>query len=586
VKITDLAATPPGATFDADLVIVGGGPAGLTLAREFFGSDTRVLVIESGGRRENADSAELNRVESIGEPASPEQAAKREAFHSALAGHWRADVQPFGVRCRGLGGSTQAWAGKSASFDAIDFEARDWIPGSGWPVSRAELEPYFDRAAAALNLGPNTYGEDFWALAGQSPPEPALDRRKLRPFFWQFARSRIDHMDVMRFGDEFLTEQADNVSLLLNATVTKIETRAASRRVEGLEVAAPDRTRFRVAARHVVLAAGGIENARLLLANGIGNGHDQVGRCLMDHPSVRIARFGKKQAQILNRRFGFVALNHGGRAHLYMQGLSLSPEIQRSERLNHTALYMLEERSPDDPLMAIKRLVKRQSKAPLTDAWSAVKSPGMVFKAVGVKLLQSGRVPKFIKDLMVNTVILFNPRFVAREFQSGGLPHKLTGLSVDAITEQAPDSESRVMLSDTLDGFGVPIARIQWTIDPGARRSLLRIAELMAEAFAVAGLPAPQLEDWVREQRPGDAVIIDMGHTLGTTRMSADPARGVVDTALRVHGMENLSVAGGSVFPTSGHANPTLMILSLTIRLADRLKAELSLPAETEKISA
>jgi len=583
LNITDLAVTPPPPLAMADLVIVGGGPVGLTIAREFFGTALSVLVIESGGRMENEESAELNRVESTGEPNSPAQTKKREEFHGALAKHWRPDIQPFGLRCRALGGSTQAWAAKSAIFDPIDFEARDWIPRSGWPVSSDALAPYFDRAAIAMNLGPNTYGEEFWEQAGQTPPQPGFDRSLLRPFFWQFARSRIDPIDVMRFGEEFIRESADNVSLLLNATATAIRTCLDGRQVNEIEVAAPDGTRMRVTGRHFVLAAGGIENARLLLASGIGNQNDQVGRCLMDHPSVRIARFGHKHAHKLNKRFGFVALNHEGRVHLYMHGLSLSPDIQRAEKLHHTALYMLEDRAPDDPLMAIKRLVWQQSKTPLSDIWSVIKSPAMVFKAFVVKMLQSRRVPKLLKDILVNMTILFNPSFVAREFQSGGLPHKLIGLNVDAIAEQAPDSESRVTLSGATDRFGVPLARIHWTIDPAARHSLLRIAEIMAAEFARTGLPAPELESWVTEKNPDEAVIIDMGHTLGTTRMSLRPEDGVVDTELRVHGMDNLSVAGGSVFPTSGHANPTLMMVSLAIRLADRLKHVLTAPDELER---
>jgi choline dehydrogenase-like flavoprotein len=88
---------------------------------------------------------------------------------------------------------------------------------------------------------------------------------------------------------------------------------------------------------------------------------------------------------------------------------------------------------------------------------------------------------------------------------------------------------------------------------------------------AAPALPRPAVPDWVRDGRPDDAVVIDLGHPMGTTRMSDDPATGVVDGNCRVHGVDGLFVAGGSVIPTSGHANPTLMMLALTLRLADHL---------------
>jgi choline dehydrogenase-like flavoprotein len=122
----------------------------------------------------------------------------------------------------------------------------------------------------------------------------------------------------------------------------------------------------------------------------------------------------------------------------------------------------------------------------------------------------------------------------------------------------------------------VPIARVNWRNDDEARRSLVRLGHLLATELPRVDLPAPLLEEWVAKERPQDAVIIDMGHTVGTTRMSNDPKVGVVDSNCQVHSVKALYVAGASVFPTSGHANPTLMILALAIRLADRIKADLA----------
>ena len=580
MDIEDLTRFDRNSLFETDLVIVGGGPAGLTIAREFFDSSVRVLVLESGLLDETPDHAALTEVESIGEPNGVQKRERRTRFHGASAPFWSQELQPYGVRCRALGGSTHAWAGKSAAFYAIDFAARPWVPHSGWPVAQAALASYIDRAAFVLNLGPNAYDETIWKLVGMRPPEPRLHAEGLRDFFWQFARSRIDQLDIMRFGREFTTFQAKNVRVLLNATVTNIELAADGSSFQGLDIATIDGIASKVRAKCAVVAASAIENPRLLLASnkvqaaGIGNSRDQVGRYLMDHASARIGRFEPGDLGPVIKRFGFYGVRHDGQTHMYMHGLALSPELQERERLLNSAVYFLPERSPDDPWDALKRLLRRKSAHPAQDMLAVMAGAGLLTKGVGMRMLASSAMPAPLKDFIVNTAIRYSPNLVAGEFQDRGLPHKLTGLWVDAITEQRPDPASRITLSERTDRLGVPLACVNWRIGDDERQTIVRIADMVSDAFGRAGLPKPILEGWVAQKRLTDAMIIDMAHTLGTTRMSQTPNSGVVDVNCRVHGVRGLYVAGGSVFPTSGHANPTLMILALAIRLADTLKAE------------
>jgi choline dehydrogenase-like flavoprotein len=577
----DLARLADGQELDADLLIVGGGPAGLTIAREFFNHHAQVLVLESGRLEEDTRVDALNEVESIGEPRTGAQIERRIALHGAGAPRWSHVAQPYGVRCRVLGGSSHAWAGKCAAFDGIDFERRPWVPYSGWPITRAELEPHLDRAAAQLNLGPNLYGDQLWTLLKGGPPEPHLDPEMLRSFFWQFARSRIDPMDLMRFGPEFVRESAPNVRVLINATVTGVLTDASGNRFDALEVACLEGPRARVRGKAAVLAASAIENPRLLLASnrvrngGIGNEHDVVGRFLLDHPSVRIARCDGKAAPRIVNRFGFYGVSHQGRTHMYMHGLALPRAVQEREELLNSALYMMEERAPDDPFEAIKRLMRGRSHAPGSDLVAVLKSPGLLAKGLGMKAIQGALMPEWLKTSLVNAMIRLNPNFVVREHLNRGLPHKLMGLTVEGISEQRPDPDSRITLSEAKDPFGVPRAKVNWRIDRQAHRSLARLGQLMSSEFSRVGLPAPTLEGWIANESLDDAAVIDMAHTMGTTRMSDDPGQGVVDSDCRVHGVTGLYVAGSSVFPTSGHANPTLMILALAIRLADHLKTSM-----------
>jgi choline dehydrogenase-like flavoprotein len=413
---------------------------------------------------------------------------------------------------------------------------------------------------------------------GRRPPEPQLDADALRPFFWQFARSRIDRLDVMRFGPEFMREDAANVRTLLNATVTRILTNDTGNKFAGVEVACLEGVRARVRGKVCVLAASGVENARLLMASnqicqaGIGNHHDVVGRFLLDHPSARLGRYDAADASRIVDRFGFYGLSQAGQTHMYMHGLALPRSVQEKEGLLNCALYILEERAPDDPLEALKRLLARKSSAIGADLSSLARSPGLLAKGVGMKALQGSLLPERVKTTVVNAAIKLNPNLVAREHLNRGIPHKLTGLIVEGISEQRPDPDSRITLSETKDELGVARAKINWKIDRDARRSLARLGQQMAREFDRVGLPLPTLDAWVEQNSLDDAAIIDMAHTMGTTRMADDPKQGVVDRNCRVHGVGGLYVAGASVFPTGGHANPTLMILALAIRLSDHLK--------------
>ncbi|RUM95081.1 GMC family oxidoreductase, partial [Pseudaminobacter arsenicus] len=415
-------------------------------------------------------------------------------------------------------------------------------------------------------------------LSPKAPPD-RFDEEGLHSFYWQFARSRVDRLDIMRFGREFMTRQPENTHVLLDASVTHVGLSADGSRFSHLDVASMEGKRARINADLCVLAAGGIENARLLLASndvhspGIGNCHDVVGRYLMDHAGACIGRIPTEQMAALAKLFGFFGVHHKGRAHMFMHGLALTSEIQEREELLNAAIYFATERAPDDPWDALKQLVSRRSTNVRRDLRSVAAGSGLITKGIGMKMLSHPRTPKAFKDLVVNTAISLSPNLVADEFQSQGVPHKLVGLRIEAISEQIPNPDSRISLSSGKDRLGVPLAKVNWQINDAERQTLVRIAELSRAALMKAGLPAPTLETWARERRPQDIVIIDMAHTLGTTRMSADAKTGVVDQNCRVHGVHNLYVAGGSVFPTSGHANPTLMILAFAIRLADHLNS-------------
>ncbi|MFT3999233.1 MAG: GMC family oxidoreductase [Rhizobium sp.] len=544
----DLRSMPDRIEMLADIAIIGGGPAGIAIARELADTRIRVLVIESGGRDYEAETQALNSVENIGEPfASAAAVPEGRGYTGALA--WLNDIPAFELRNRMLGGSSHTWIGKCAAFDDIDFRNRPWLPLSGWPIERAQLLPALDRAGKLLNLGPNLYDESLFRQLHSPPDDLGLDRQLLQPFFWQFSHMRHPRAEPTRFSRLALDITAGNVEFLTHATVTRINVDGEGRTVTSLDVKSPDGRGATVHASTIVLCGGGVENARLLLASnsvlpaGIGNGHDVVGRYLCDHPRTSLCRFTGGDIDAIARHFNFYGLSHGGRTHFYLRGLSLSPKIQAREGLTNCAAYPVQIHAPDDPWAALKRLTKGANGTFTTDLLAVAKSTDMI------------------------TSGLYN-----RLIRKRGLPHRSTELRFDVMAEQQLNSASRITLTGQRDRLGQPLPRVDWKIGTREIDSVKRLARTIADEFTRVGLPKPRLSNWIDVDEVAGALFMDMAHPSCTTRMGTDPRTSVVDTNAMVHGTDGLFVAGSSVFPTPGHANPTLMLLALSIRLADYLK--------------
>jgi len=529
----DLHALSPWTDLNCDICIIGSGPAGATITREFADSPAQVILLESGGLAREPLVDGLNDIENIG---------------------WPRELDQWLLRNRIVGGSSHTWAGRCAPFDDIDFEQRAWVPYSGWPFGLDELRPYLMRTPGYVGLGVGAdYTDDnFWAIAKHAKPQTALNEKLLTPFFWQYSQARENRLDIMRFGPELLANLPSNVRLITNATVVHLNVSPNGRAIESVEAVSLGGRRHTVKARTVVLCAGGIENARLLLCsnkverNGVGNRRDLVGRFLMDHPRGEVATFDVTSPEILNR-FGLHHVSSGARSYRFRAGFRLSPAVQREEGLLNCTAWLDEDVLEDDPWRAINRIVRGESRS-LKD-----------FRAV---VTQADMLVKGAYDLVV---------------RKRGLARRLKAIFLSCMTEQVPDPDSRITLSFRRDRFGMPLSRVAWKVNDAEERSIRRTAELVASEVTRLGYAPPKLYPWVTEKKPLPPDFIDIGHPTGATRMSNDPSKGVVDAQCQVHGVDGLFVVGSSVFPTAGHANPTQMIVALAIRAADTLKARYSL---------
>jgi choline dehydrogenase-like flavoprotein len=541
MAIIDLATTSESTTVSADICIVGGGPAGITLAAELAKQGLQVLIIESGHLdREDAFTAGLNNVENIGEDRILDQSK---------------------LRNRIFGGSSHSWSGRCTTFDDMDYDRRSWVAASGWPITKHDVSPFIDRAAAYLGVNPATYDTSILDRLRLSADFDATKASAIRSIFWQFSRERAPHHGFVRFGPRFLRNPIPNVSVTINATVTAIETSADGGHVTALSMKTPAGIVHSAVARMFILCAGGIENPRLLLASnaqdprGIGNRKDLVGRYLMDHPRALIGTFPEGAQSRILPEFGVRSDRSGAR---FQRGLSLTPETQQREQLLNCAAWIVYDFAPDD-------------------IWSALRTA----RRSG-KLMPQVRLALRHADQLVAGAW-------AKYIRKRALPRRVGPIEFHLTLEQSPDADSRVTLSDRTDAHGVPLATIDWKVSERERRTAIFLGLSVNEALKTSGLPTTTLVDWVRDERPEDAVFFDVAHPTGTTRIGRSDDEGVVDSDCKVFGVDNLYVAGSSVFPTGSHANPTLMILALAIRLADTLVARMDAPqvaAGVETVSA
>jgi choline dehydrogenase-like flavoprotein len=522
--IIEASSIPSGETIEADLCIIGAGPAGLSLASKFLGTRFRVYVLESGGEHIGERELDLAHGESVGYPYFPLVEARSMVF----------------------GGSSYIWEEwmRARPLDPIDFQARSWAPFSGWPFGYEELKPYYEHAHEALGLGPFRYQPDDGQVGIADRESP------LKTVLFRYSNTA----DFTRMRKEI--EASANVCVVLEATALEAVAGESVAEVSHVIASTDNPQRFTMAARVFVLAAGGLENPRLLLLSrsgreaGLGNDHDIVGRYFMEHPTVRRGVLVPGDGFPSWRTEIYTQQADGDSA---MRG-ALAPSTALMEResiLNGMILLApsteLETSEAYRSLAIVKAAFRRDDSGPESIAGHALSLASRP------------------TELLRVATALYRRR-------AGRTVYQLA-----MTVEQAPDPESRVTLGRGLDRFGRPVASLSWRLGEQERHTMRVLQESLDAALRRQGLG--RVEGLLGDEHP-PRTLRGEWHQMGTTRMATDPRQGVVDADCRVHGLSNLYVAGASVFPTVGYANPTLTIVALSYRLAAHLKRELeSLPS-------
>lgn len=499
----------PGAV-EKKVCVVGTGIGGGSFISRYLKDKGDMVVIEAGGKRENADVTG----ESVGRD-----------FGLAM------------TREISLGGTSNAWRSLCSPLDRIDFVGRRWMDMSGWPIGPNELDPHYAEAARLLDLP----GFSGFASARREPGTVALAHA------FDFDRNTLENKYFLQtrpprnFRDELLRRfRRGGDLLLMNAVAVEIVTNREGSVVEKILVKSPGEESVDIRAKHFVLAAGALETPRLLLnsrrwnGKGVGNGNDLAGRFLMDHPMGSLSQLrldGIRRAPLYHS----VKI---GPKHYMKAGFVLTEALQEKHRLpNHCFhLWPSFHRGINERFEKLRRnlITARKRWLKPGDILALASSPNTLYRILTYLF-------------PIEAYYLYADLFF--------------------VAEQVPNRDSAVSLSEKKDRFGYPVARIDWKLAREDLDSIAAFNELALNALATGGT---RISFRKTKDRIGET-LTSAAHHMGTARMAADARCGVVDRDLKVWGVENLHICDASVLPTSGNANPALTISALAIRLADRL---------------
>lgn len=491
-----------GSTLNAKVVIAGGGMAGLLLARELGNAGVDVIVLESGGQA----------------PDSRVQSMYAGKMTLGGAGNPDRDLDDYLIssRVRYLGGSGNVWGGKCAPLDPLDFQKREWIAHSGWPLTRPAMQPFYDRACDLLELPHFT--TEARAMTGAEEPLFASRSTRFteRPRCYTRASGAVDGGAYHVYKQS--AAQHERVRIYLNANLTRIKLSDDGERVMSLQVRCLNGRTHHAQADTYILAMGGIENARLLLAsndvhrNGIGNHSDWLGRAFQGHATIEQ---GAETSLMLTR-----------------SAASLLPLDTTNRRKPHIVLGASEAAQRD-------------------------------IKGVNFTITVTRRVASVTGS---NAVVQSVARRLADTLAG---EQRLTYFML----EHTPNRDSRLsLMTDQLDELQLPRVRLDMRY---GSVELERFAPTLAMFASELGRYEAGRVQWRGESTDLIAAMSLSRHHMGATRMAVNVNDGVVNEQCRVHGVRNLYVAGSSVFPTSGIANPTLTLLALVFRLGDHLRQRL-----------
>lgn len=548
--ILDAHDIPSGTCLQADLCIAGAGAAGITLALALEASGLDVILLESGSD-------------------TPEPATQ--ALYDGTVADTRLHPPTESYRVRRFGGSTTLWGGRCMPLDAIDFEARDYMPHSGWPITLDDLMPWYAQANTLCEAGEFAYTAER-AFTKPSPPMIGNFESDL------FTTNTLERFSCPTdFGGRYRARLArGRVRVVQHANLCRLPQRDDTARLVGpAEVRTLDGKVFTVAARAYVLATGGLEVPRLLLDSpgasslGLGNAHDVVGRYYMCHIAGTIGTMDLAAAASVHH--GYEVSDEG----IYCRRrFALRPQAQHDLRVGNFIARLHHPRIPEAghgsgilSSLYLARPIVPYEYAKRLYGDSPDNSLANWLAHLRNVIVDAPNTVRFLTHWTLKRTL------AARKFPSIIVRPANLRFSLDFHAEQVPNPASRVMLGDAVDTLGQRRIHIDWRYCDEDVATVTRTLAALAQEVERTGVgrfsydPAEVEAEMTRYGAYG-------GHHIGTARMGLDPKTSVVNADCRLHETDNVFIASAAVFPTSGQANPTLSIVAMALRLADHLRQQ------------
>jgi choline dehydrogenase-like flavoprotein len=542
--ITDGNTISPEQTLEADVVIVGSGPAGLTLAREFAGQALNVIVLESGEFGARRSLKKLNEGDTSGDPYPNPRWGRARQF-GGTPNRWQIHI------------ADHLYGARYAPLEPIDFETRDFMPYSGWEITRNDLDPYYARAQVHCGLGAYEYETDYWHEPGQDAI-PFKGGRLVTSMFQFGAR------DVWTKHYADVTQNAPNIRVVTAASVVEILTDDGGTNVTSVRAMNFVHQSFSVRAKVVILAVGCIESTRLLMLStdkhrdGIGNDYDVLGRYFMDHPQSYLNILTPNDRKLFETTSMYDLRPHG--QYGTMAKLTFSEETMRKEKLQNICFVLFPRR---DHFMS----EAFQSFFSVALAMYHASRPSQL----GFHMKTMAKGWRHLAQIGLWELQGKAPYPYLAHGGWAGLANKASlfdVFEVFSLLEQAPDPANRITLTDAIDPNGTRKVHIHWKFTEADRQSVERSRRVFDAELAESQLGRMT---W----HPDPYTSASSVHPLGGTRMHSNPHLGVVDAQCKVQGVSNLYIASSGVFPTSGYANPTLTVVALAVRIAEQVKKQL-----------
>ena len=511
--------------FQADICILGGGVTGIVLAKELLDKNRSVILLESGDEAYEKNTQDLYQAESIPEILP----------------------SPGTSRLRFLGGSSNHWDNSIERFDPIDFQKREWVANSGWPINYQDVAKYYPEAEQYCGVGNEGFNLKHW--------QEKLNFKDIfftsKLFDTAISKTAIPPVHFFqKYGEELVKNP--NIRIFKNANVTDIDFDDESHKIKSATFQAFNKPQCKVEAKIFIMCFGGIENARMLLTfnekydNRLGNQFDNVGRYFMEHPTIRAAQFYPLKNK-LNKIYTGILDDS-----LFIHGrCKLKESTQHKYHTNNLRLYFNE-----------------RSKLELSHGTSSTH--------IITDSLKKHEIPDHFGSHLVNVlkdIDLISETYMRKNFNTSFIDDADTfsGYQIISMIEQTPDKNNRITLGNETDSLNIKKINIDYHITKADKKTAWRSLELLAQDPALQAIGRIRLLKQ-RESRIWGNQLGFSSHHMGTTRMGHNTRDGVVDSNSKVFGTKNFYVAGSSVFPTGGHVPPTLTIIAMTIKLADELK--------------